>query len=76
MVPGKRFFPLVAHPLCDKDSQEEYPTAFIFIMMKLVEMIFLKISISIFTFLERDPNRPPPPKTSGKLEFEYFGDRV
>ena len=26
-------------------------------------------------FLERDPNRPPPPKTTGKLEFEYFGDR-
>lgn len=26
-------------------------------------------------FLERDPNRPPPPKSTGKLEFEYFGDR-
>ena len=26
-------------------------------------------------FPERDPNRPPPPKSSGKLEFEYFGDR-
>jgi len=24
----------------------------------------------------RDPNRPPPPKTSGKLQFEYFGDRA
>ena len=24
---------------------------------------------------ERDPNRPPPPKSTGKLEFEYFGDR-
>jgi len=24
---------------------------------------------------ERDPNRPPPPKPTGKLEFEYFGDR-
>ena len=35
-----------------------------------------KILILIFIFSERDPNRPPPPKTSGKLEFEYFGDRV
>lgn len=26
--------------------------------------------------LERDPNRPPPPKSTGKLEFEYFGDRA
>jgi len=25
---------------------------------------------------KRDPNRPPPPKTTGKLEFEYFGDRA
>ena len=24
----------------------------------------------------RDPAHPPPAKTSGKLEFEYFGDRV
>ena len=77
MVPGKRFFPLVAHPLCDKDSQEEYSTVLIFMMMILVTMIFvLKILILIFIFSERDPNRPPPPKTSGKLEFEYFGDRV
>ena len=28
-----------------------------------------------FLYSERDPNRPPPPKASGKLEFEYFGDR-
>ncbi|XP_023337946.1 uncharacterized protein LOC111708717 isoform X2 [Eurytemora carolleeae] len=25
---------------------------------------------------KRDPNRPPPPKSTGKLEFEYFGDRA
>jgi len=24
---------------------------------------------------KRDPNRPPPPKVTGALQFEYFGDR-
>ena len=36
----------------------------------------LKYSINNFSsYSERDPNRPPPPKASGKLVFEYFGDR-
>ena len=29
----------------------------------------------VSSYSERDPNRPPPPKASGKLVFEYFGDR-
>ena len=34
-----------------------------------------KLFLNYLIFLERDPNRPPPPKSTGKLEFEYFGDR-
>merc|ERR1712088_1059255 len=37
------------------------------------EMGITRGNIQVF---KRDPNRPPPPKTSGKLEFEYFGDRA
>ena len=33
-------------------------------------------TVKLILLIERDPNRPPPPKASGKLEFEYFGDRA